>query len=649
MAQSPGVWADRRARIFALCAPLLVSVPLLVAIAAAVLGYRELSDSLTLPVRGVHALTLRSDALELLVAEDGAVRRYAATKRRAALDPYFADRPQTTAALGTLPALLTDIRVETGPLIAADLLALHERWLATVAQPIVDGPATAAARAALRRDGPLVARFRAQTRALGVAIREHIVDHQQSGSKELGRIAVLFFASITMCAVGIFAGAWQLMNAGRARRRAETVLREREMLHERDRAWSRSFARAVLPPALPVVNGCRFDAVYEPGENDRQVGGDWYDAVRLVDGRILISIGDVAGSGVEAAVVMGVARQIMRGIAQVRADPALMLDAADRALRLEHGDVFATAWVGVIDLVTRRLSFSSAGHPPALLASTDGGLRELGDSALPLGLRQGHQGRTTAIELDDVSTIVLYTDGLSEATHDVIAGEARVRLAVNDVAARPWHEPAGWIKRRVLTDGSLDDVAILVARVDLREAERFIRRLTVDVRDPSAARSARAVLRDLLAARGVQPAESANAELVLAELIGNVVRHAAGRPEMDIAIDCGGPQTVLHVFDGGPGFRHSSRVPADVFAESGRGLFIIAALTEEFTVSRRETGGSHARATLVGGSVTPLVCSATAREFAREPGTLQIEPQPAGAWRSGVVRSAYRESSDYGS
>ena len=61
-----------------------------------------------------------------------------------------------------------------------------------------------------------------------------------------------------------------------------------------------------------------------------------YDALRLVDGRVVFSIGDVAGSGLEAAVTMGNMRQIIRGIAQVHADPALMLDAADRALRLEH-------------------------------------------------------------------------------------------------------------------------------------------------------------------------------------------------------------------------------------------------------------------------------------------------------------------------
>ena len=103
-------------------------------------------------------------------------------------------------------------------------------------------------------------------------------------------------------------------------------------------------------------------------------------------GGFSFSIGDVAGSGLQAAAVMGVVRQIMRGIAQVHANPAPMLDAADRALRLEHSDVFVTAWVGIVDLVTRSLTYASAGHPPSLLAYPDGTVCELRDTGVAFGI-----------------------------------------------------------------------------------------------------------------------------------------------------------------------------------------------------------------------------------------------------------------------
>lgn len=382
-----------------------------------------------------------------------------------------------------------------------------------------------------------------------------------------------------------------------------TDLSERRQLlysEARHREWSTSFQRALLPPRLPRIPGCRFDAVYEPGESDARVGGDWYDAVRLNDGRVLVAIGDVAGSGHQAAAVMGVVRQIMRGIAQVHANPALMLDAADRALRLEHPDVFVTVWVGIVDLVTRSLTYASAGHPPALLASPGRNVRELSDWALPVGLRQGHQDRATTIALPQGSMLVLYTDGLSEANHDVVAGAALVQAAVTEVAATADRQPARAIQRQVLNKKSSDDVAILAVRFDFAQTERYLQRLAFDVRDAEAARRARTTFLATLTERGFAPIELLNAELVFSELIGNVLRHAATEAEINVVIDCSSAQTVLHVLDRGRGFRHISRLPSDVYSESGRGLFLIAELTDDFTVTERPKGGSHARAVLTG-------------------------------------------------
>jgi hypothetical protein len=85
---------------------------------------------------------------------------------------------------------------------------------------------------------------------------------------------------------------------------------------------------------------------------------------------------------------------------------------------------------------------------------------------------------------------------------------------------------------------------------------------------------------------------------VFGELCGNVVRYAEGL--VDVIVDSSGIQTVLHVLDRGAGFRHFSRLPKDPYSEQGRGLFIIAAMTTELSVSPRIGGGSHARAVLVG-------------------------------------------------
>ncbi len=394
-------------------------------------------------------------------------------------------------------------------------------------------------------------------------------------------------------------------------RRIESSFAAQEREYKREITRSAIFQRAVLPPQLPKVAGLSFDAIYEPGLSEAKVGGDWYDAVRLLDGRVLVTIGDVAGHGVHAAVIMGVVRQIMRGIAQLHADPATMLDAADRALAIEYPDVLVTAWVGVFDLVERTLTYASAGHPPPLLVAPDGGVRELDHLTLPIGLREGHQGITSTAALENGAVVWLYTDGLIEATHDVIAGIKALHRAAQRLDVQMVVHPAATIRHLVIPDGSPDDVAILVVRTNLNEAETSFSRWRFDSPDGEHAAQTRLAFAAALPSMAFSPSQIANAVVVLGELCGNVARYAEG--SVDVVLDQTGRQAVLHVLDRGVGFRHLSRLPNDQFSETGRGLYIVSQLTTEFTVTQRDGGGSHARAVLVGRYPAPLLREPPAR------------------------------------
>jgi anti-sigma regulatory factor (Ser/Thr protein kinase) len=123
-----------------------------------------------------------------------------------------------------------------------------------------------------------------------------------------------------------------------------------------------------------------------------------------------------------------------------------------------------------------------------------------------------------------------------------------------------------------------------------------------DVLDRNAFTTARSQILGVLKRRGFTADDCGNAELVFGELIGNVVRHAGNAVEVDVVVDQGGPYSVLHVMDCGSGFHHIGRLPRDPYAENGRGLFLIGAVTFDFTVSERPDGGSHARVVLRGGS-----------------------------------------------
>lgn len=384
---------------------------------------------------------------------------------------------------------------------------------------------------------------------------------------------------------------------------AEAILR-RELA--REHRASAAFQEAALPSRLPHLPGIRFMAIYRAAKAEALVGGDWYDAFRLDDGRVVLSIGDVMGSGLLAAVTMGGVRQAMRGAAQILAEPIAMLDAADRVLRSEQPDGIVTAFVAVLDPIALTLTYASAGHPPPFLRDAAGEVVELSGSGLPLGLRalQPHPAQTArTIALDPSSLIVLYTDGLIEATRDMAASFAAVRAAIASDAVWNADNPAAAISNRVLEE-VVDDVAILSIRIECATvsvtrpnaaAERDAR-WSFAVHDRDAAESARRSIVAVLRGHGASLTDTDLTELVFSELLGNVVRH--GGDEAEFALDLSADVPVLHGLDRGPGFIYNARLPMDVMSDSGRGLFIVRSLVSDLNITRRCDGGSHVRAVL---------------------------------------------------
>lgn len=370
---------------------------------------------------------------------------------------------------------------------------------------------------------------------------------------------------------------------GLALRNALSYARERHTAH--------SFQNAALGAPLPHVPGYAFDAVYEAGRADALVGGDWHDVFALADGRCVLSIGDVMGSGLEAAVAMVNVRQTIRGVAHIHADPLLMIEAADRAVRAQHPERFVTTFVAVLDPVTHECSYASAGHPPPFLRDPDGRIQSLFAPGVPLGLAtsdaRSHIGYA---RVSPGSLLLLYTDGLTEATRDVVQGESRVRDALAQIAP---DEPnvARRIYEQVLAGHSSDDVAILSVRFT---GHRSARRWRFDPRWQDAAKRVRAEIeQELKMAPG---ADLYSFRSIFAEVCANLIQYAPGTVEFNLEQRDGAP--VLHIVDRGPGFHFSARLPRDLFSQRGRGLFLIASLARDFTVEHRPGGGSHARITL---------------------------------------------------
>jgi serine phosphatase RsbU (regulator of sigma subunit)/anti-sigma regulatory factor (Ser/Thr protein kinase) len=376
----------------------------------------------------------------------------------------------------------------------------------------------------------------------------------------------------------------------------QKTLNEREsLLHqfEREHFIATEYQNASLPHIPRRFGPLDIDAIYSPGVGELEVGGDWYDAFPLGDGRFVVSIGDVAGKGLSASIVMAKVRQSIRTVAHVISEPAGILSAVDRTLRSEYPDQIVTAFVGIIDTVEETLAYASAGHPGPLLRTEDGTIAELSVGTLPLGLRlRDEENSSHVVPLEPGSLLVMYTDGVTEASRDIAAGERRLREALEGAQAARATYPARAIRDATMTDAGHDDVAILTVRVNHPEelANRSERWKFMSDDAAQAQRVQRGVVANLARA-GATPDYIATAQVILSEL-GNIVRHAPG--VVEVVLDQQVDRPVLHVLDRGRGFRFMARLPSDLLAESGRGLFMVDALAEEFHIVHRLDGGSHA-------------------------------------------------------
>lgn len=169
----------------------------------------------------------------------------------------------------------------------------------------------------------------------------------------------------------------------------------------------------LLPEGAPQISGYRFAHSYRTAN---EVGGDYYDFLPLADGRLVLVVGDASGHGMAAGLLMAIANATLKTALDVSPEPARALAIVNRALtRTGSRRAFMTFFYAVLDPGDGRLDYVSAGHPFPLLRRADGRLEELGEGALPLGMKADLELRVTSSRLEPGDLLVLYSDGLVEA------------------------------------------------------------------------------------------------------------------------------------------------------------------------------------------------------------------------------------------
>jgi phosphoserine phosphatase RsbU/P len=229
-----------------------------------------------------------------------------------------------------------------------------------------------------------------------------------------------------------------------------------------DRATTEALQRSLLPSALPAVGELEMAARYVPGTG--KVGGDWYDVFPLPGGEVCAVIGDVAGTGLPAAVIMGRIRSSLQSYALQTADPAEVLDRLDAKMRYFEPDALATVLCAVVTPSRGQIRISTAGHLPPIIArpGQPAAVAEVTPNVL-IGVSSQQRRQVSTLDFPPGAVLCLYTDGLVERRDQPIdQGIAQLRAAVT--TAEPEAGCAAVMAAMAGYSPHTDDIALLMLR-----------------------------------------------------------------------------------------------------------------------------------------------------------------------------------------
>jgi PAS domain S-box-containing protein len=351
---------------------------------------------------------------------------------------------------------------------------------------------------------------------------------------------------------------------------------------ETAREASLTLQRTMMPTTKPPIG---FAVRYEPAVSPLEIGGDWYDVLAIGDHQIGVIVGDCVGSGLSAAAVMGQLRSSARVLLINGVAPARLLDELDSAAELIPGAYCATVFVCTIDTDTGEMTYSSAGHVPALLA-VSGATAEMltGATSVPLAVQKTGPRREASKSLPPDSTLMLYTDGLVERRVGLIdngiqrAGEVLVEMIESPAEA----VADAVLSRLTPQDGFDDDVAIVVYR-------RPPAPLEIEVTaTPDQLSDIRSQLGSWLRATGIPDDLAGDIVLVVNEACTNSIEHgyrgkAPGR--MLVFVEAKGRGICIRITDFG-----SWKLPDANPRVRGRGVPLMRAVSGDVTLAGTSTG-----------------------------------------------------------
>jgi anti-sigma regulatory factor (Ser/Thr protein kinase) len=342
--------------------------------------------------------------------------------------------------------------------------------------------------------------------------------------------------------------------------------------------------RSLLPERLPEIAGVASSARYLAGPTDAQVGGDWYDLIELRNGLAGIAIGDVVGSGLDAAAKMARLQNALRVYAVDGLRPSAALERMNGFARDAAGKPMATMLFGVVDPDHGSMRLASAGHPPPLIIDPQGGAWFAeGLAGHPLGAVRFPVYEESTISLQPGATVLLYTDGLVERpSASLDEGLDWLRGFAPGISGGLDALCSTLLRASFEESSHADDVALLAVRLEPVDPERM--ELTLAAEPESLAYMRRALGRWLRAA-GANQAETYEILVACGELCANAVAHAYPVGEASYVVAARGQDGVIELE-----IRDSGSWRGSPAGTGGQGLRLVSQLVDGLEIDRMATG-----------------------------------------------------------
>ena len=301
--------------------------------------------------------------------------------------------------------------------------------------------------------------------ALLLAVVELVNLFRGFGIIEVGRLP---FLSIGVPGPMFRAGTWSLLVAF-ALMNLLVLLEVADRLSlKNDLEIARDIQEAMLPSGVYSASGVETVGISRPANT---VGGDFYDILPLHDGRLVVAVGDVAGKGSPAALLMALLLAMMRTLVDEQLEPADLVARLNvQVCRHAPRSRFITLFYGVYEAASGALTYVSAGHMPPLLLRADGSCERLTDGGIALGMFERSTYTTGRAMLQSGDLVAVYSDGITEAENpggrpfDEVGLEAALRLHAYDALTAIGAGVVAAVERHTDEKRFADDLTILLLR-----------------------------------------------------------------------------------------------------------------------------------------------------------------------------------------